>query len=51
MEIPPELFEKLSDARLEWSRHGYQLAARAMIHIDQALDELNDYLRMEQDYE
>lgn len=42
-EIPPEMYEKLMDGRQEWSRHGYLICARAMVHIDEALDEYREY--------
>lgn len=42
-EIPPELYEKLMDGRQEWSRHGYLICARAMVDMDEPLDEYRAY--------
>ncbi len=50
-EIPAHLYEKLMNGRTEWSRHGYLLVARAMVPIDEALDEYNEYRKSLEDFE
>jgi hypothetical protein len=50
-EIPPELYEQLMDGRQQWSRHGYLLVARAMLPMDEALDNYNAYRQALADFE
>lgn len=51
LDFPPEILEPLQEARIVWSRHGYQICARAMVEIDAALDDLLAYQAAVRDFE
>lgn len=49
MEIPDDILEELNVARSEWKRADWVITPRVMarVGIDAALDELNEYMELE----